>query len=243
MVVLMSDLLPTNRPALNSTDDMPVASVPAPSAEVKATAVEAKPQTAEAKPAAEPKAEPVAAPEVEAPEFDLDQVRRDAAVIEAATRASENDKKPNRSAFKSQDDFDTALIDWSTRSAMRSAQAAAAKERLSAGERQRTESIARSFHQRTEKFVNEKADFREVVLNPHLPISEAMAAALVSEPNRSCGGVSFGQESEGSRPHRTLAAGAPTGRDRQARGETLSDTRRDTQAARYSETYCSGPEI
>jgi hypothetical protein len=110
-------------------------------------------------------------------------VRRDAAVIEAATRASENDKKPNRSAFKSQDDFDTALIDWSTRSAMRSAQAAAAKERLSAGERQRTESIARSFHQRTEKFVNEKADFREVVLNPHLPISEAMAAALVSEPN------------------------------------------------------------
>lgn len=183
---LLALTMTVDKPALSATSDKPIVQAPAaaepkPGPEAK-LAAEAPP--AESKPAAEPVSKPEPAPvAAEAPELDLSAIQQDAALVRSAEEANAKDKKPARSEFRSQEAFDDALISWSTRKAMRNAQADAAKERLAEGDRQRTQAVARDFHESTAKFAKQKTDFSQVALNPTLPVTESMAAAIIASGN------------------------------------------------------------
>lgn len=101
------------------------------------------------------------------------------------------DPRPKRETFDNPDAYDTALIDWSARRAsmvataeveskLKEAEGAKAKEAEAQANQQRNKETADAFEARKAKFVEEHADYDDIVMNDDIEISMPMAHAILN---------------------------------------------------------------
>ena len=162
-----------------------------------------------------------------------------AAVAEDAT-----DARPNRESFDTPEAYETALIEYSIRRgqsiATRQAEAKRAAVELAAAEqtaaeardaeqtatRQRAETVAKEWGDRRGKFAAEYPDYETVAEADDLPISPAMAAAIIAEDNGPAIAYHLGQN-----------------KDLAARLAGLDATRAAIEIGKISATLTAPPKI
>jgi len=228
----MADVMGKTGPALSATSDMPAPS-PAPETPPPAEtpAPEAKPAEGEAKPVeAKPAETQETPPEPKkdgiserfskmAEQRKQAEARADklAGELETAISAikdltgkvspeakpAADDQRPKRDAFDNPEAYDSALIEWSGRQAVRVAQAEmerkqAEADKKSAEDKQRAEreELQKTWVDRVAKVKEKHPDFDEVIAREDVVLTPAMSEAMIRSDSGAEIGYYFGQHPE-----------------------------------------------
>jgi hypothetical protein len=173
-------------PPLSATTDMPQAPPSLASSETDDRPGTSNAETGEA--AAEASAPKPAATAPDSTS-DSDPVRDALSELSALSARAANIKdpgapapRPARAQFSSPEDYDSALIQWSGAHEARKVAAKVERENVANAAQPVRERLARSLAERRAQAIKEFPDFVEIAERDNLPVTPAMAEAIVSLP-------------------------------------------------------------